>query len=230
MKYTFDGRVRFSETDAEGFLRVENIINYFQDCSTFQSEDLGIGVEYLREQKRVWVLSSWQVDILKYPKLGDKITIGTFAYGFKSFLGYRNFYMQDENGEYLAKASSIWAYLNTETFKPEKPDLADMDKYGIEEKLDMDYKSRKIEIPNELKTLEPIEVKEHHLDVNNHVNNSQYITMAALCTKQEKRPSSIRVEYRNQAFLGDVIYPYTDGNVVDLRSADGTSYCVVELC
>ena len=42
-------------------------LNYFQDCSTFQSEDLGIGVEYLRKMERVWVVSFWQVDINKYP-------------------------------------------------------------------------------------------------------------------------------------------------------------------
>ena len=107
MIYSFDTRIRFSEIDENGFLRFDNFINYFQDCSTFQSEDLGIGVEYLRKMERVWVVSFWQVDINKYPRLGDKVTVGTFAYDFKSFLGYRNFFMQDENGEDPAKANSI---------------------------------------------------------------------------------------------------------------------------
>lgn len=229
MIYEFDGRVRFSEIDASGYLKFDNFINYFQDCSTFQSEDLGIGVEYLREKKRVWVISFWQVDIIKYPKLADKIKIGTFAYDFKSFLGYRNFYMKDENGEYLAKATSIWAYLNTETMKPEKASDEDISIYGREDKLDMEYKPRKIVIPGDMKALDPIEVTAYHLDVNNHVNNGQYINMAASCLNGMDRPKGIRVEYRNQARLGDIIYPYTDGHVVDLRSADGTSYCVVEL-
>ena len=42
--YTFDSRIRYSETDSEGKLTMASIINYFQDCSTFQSEDLGLGV------------------------------------------------------------------------------------------------------------------------------------------------------------------------------------------
>ena len=45
--YTFDSRVRYSETDEEGRLTVTGIINYMQDCSTFQSEDARVGVEYL---------------------------------------------------------------------------------------------------------------------------------------------------------------------------------------
>ena len=40
--YTFESRVRYSEVDAEGKLPVPGIIDYFQDCSVFQSEDLGV--------------------------------------------------------------------------------------------------------------------------------------------------------------------------------------------
>ena len=46
--YTFDSRVRYSETDSGGKLTMASLINYFQDCSTFQAEELGVGVEYLR--------------------------------------------------------------------------------------------------------------------------------------------------------------------------------------
>ena len=41
--YEFDSRVRYSEVDHHGTMTVPALINYFQDCSTFQSEDLGIG-------------------------------------------------------------------------------------------------------------------------------------------------------------------------------------------
>lgn len=229
MKYTFDSRVRFSEVDEEGYLKFNNFINYFQDCSTFQSEDLGVGVRFLSERNRAWVISMWQIEVMKYPKLGDRISIGTFAYDFKSFMGFRNFYMLDENGDYLAKANSIWVLLNLETGKPEKAPFEEMELYGKEEKLDMDYKPRKIPIPEDLKALDPIEVMPHHIDVNHHVNNGQYLNIAASIAGNKKRPSSLRVEYRNQARLGDMLYPYTNGKVVDLRSESGSSYCTVEI-
>lgn len=229
MKYEFESRVRFSEIDEQGYLKYENFINYFQDCSTFQSEDLGVGVEFLRKQDLVWVVSSWQIEILKYPKLGDKITIGTFAYDFRSFLGYRNFYMLDENGEYIAKANSMWVLLSVSAGRPCKATQEQMDLYGRQEKLNMNYKSRKIEIPADLDKLEPIEVTTHHLDINHHVNNGQYICMAVACIPGIERPYSIRVEYKNQARLGDLIIPFTDGRVVDLRGEGGDSYCIVEV-
>ena len=55
--YEFDSRVRYSEVDHHGTMTVPALINYFQDCSTFQSEDLGIGTTVLKEEKRAWLLS-----------------------------------------------------------------------------------------------------------------------------------------------------------------------------
>lgn len=49
--YTFDSRIRYSETDETGALSLLGVINYMQDCSTFQSEDIGLGVEYLEKRR-----------------------------------------------------------------------------------------------------------------------------------------------------------------------------------
>ena len=57
--YSFDSRVRYSEVGEDKRLSLNGIINYFQDCSTFQSEELNVGLEKLEGMHRVWVLSSW---------------------------------------------------------------------------------------------------------------------------------------------------------------------------
>lgn len=57
MIYTFDSRVRYSEVDHQGTLTLPAMMNYLQDCSTFQSEDIGVGLSALRERKRAWLLS-----------------------------------------------------------------------------------------------------------------------------------------------------------------------------
>ena len=50
--YTFDSRVRFSEVDHTELLTLPGLVNYFQDCSTFQSEDIGYGVEELQSRRQ----------------------------------------------------------------------------------------------------------------------------------------------------------------------------------
>ena len=96
--YTFDSRVRYSETGEEGLLSLPAIVDYFQDVSTFQSEDLGIGIDFLKEKDLLWVMSAWQVVVHRYPALGEKIRIGTIPYELRGFMGLRNFFMDTEGG------------------------------------------------------------------------------------------------------------------------------------
>ena len=103
-----DGRVRFSEIDHTRKITVPSIINYFQDCSTFQSEDIGVGLDVLSKKKKAWILTYWQIVIDHYPKMNDKIQVSTWASKFKGMLAERNFCMTDENGEKAAYAQSVW--------------------------------------------------------------------------------------------------------------------------
>ena len=82
-KYEFEGKVRYSEIDHRATMTLPALINYFQDCSTFQSEQLGYGMDVLKKEKKAWVLAYWQVIVKRYPKLCERITVGTFASGFK---------------------------------------------------------------------------------------------------------------------------------------------------
>ena len=134
MAYSFSGRVRYSEIGENGLLTLPGVLNYFQDCSTFQSEEVGLGMEVLREWKRFWVLSAWQVIVDRYPYLGEEITTSTWAYGFRSFLGMRNFCMETKGGERLAYANTYWTYINAENGLPVKLTECDTAAYGLEPK------------------------------------------------------------------------------------------------
>ena len=57
MAYSFSGRVRYSEIGENGLLTLPGILNYFQDCSTFQSEDIGLGTEVLKAKKKAFSVS-----------------------------------------------------------------------------------------------------------------------------------------------------------------------------
>lgn len=230
--YTFDSRIRYSETDSESRLTMAALINYFQDCSTFHSEDVGLGLRYLRERNLVWVLSSWQIVVERYPEMGERVTIGTCPYDMKGFLGYRNFWMADEAGNYIAKANSLWSLLNTATGKPSTVTMEMAEGYGLGEKLEMEYAPRKIAIPQGGTTRESIIVKQHHIDANHHVNNQQFVDMAMDFLPEDFAVVQLRAEYKKQAFLDDVLIPYVveEGTrlVVSLADQGGLPYVVVE--
>ena len=47
-QYEFESKVRYSEIDHRGTMTLPALINYFQDCSTFQSEEIGYVMEVLK--------------------------------------------------------------------------------------------------------------------------------------------------------------------------------------
>ena len=231
--YEFDGRVRYSEIDHRGTMTLPALINYFQDCSTFHSEAVGLGMDRLRHDRKAWVLSYWQVIVNRYPKMGEKITTGTFATEFKGLYGNRNFYMKDGTGELIARANSIWVFMDLEKGRPSRPTAEHIDPYGTCEPLDMPYEGRKITLPEQCEAGEPFPVRKYHIDTNEHVNNCQYVQMALEIVPGDIQVRQLRVEYKKSAVLGDMIYPKLtvekERTVVELCDADGKPYAIVEL-
>ena len=156
----------------------------------------------------------------------------TLPYELKAFLGYRNFAMLDEKGEYIAKANSLWSLLDVATGKPVMVNEDMRRGYGIDEKLDMDYAPRKITVPEGGQLLEPIVVKKHHLDTNHHVNNGQYVNIAMEYLPDDFVIRQMRAEYKKQAFLEDVLHPYVvqteNGYIICLQDEEGRLYVSVE--
>jgi acyl-ACP thioesterase len=238
--YTFRSRIRYSETDKNAYLTPESLINYFQDCSTFQTEDGPASMEYLKEMNMAWVLSSWQIEVFRYPKLCEDVVIGTIPYEIKGFFGLRNFFMDTAEGERLAVANSVWVLCDMIKGVPRRITPEITSAYPVEEKLPMNYDARKISLSKDAiaEPSEEIVVRRHHLDTNNHVNNGQYIRMAIDALGDDKVViCGIRAEYRKQARLGDVLYPEVmkvskDGTMaytICLRDDEKSPVCIVEL-
>lgn len=206
--YTFNSRVRYSETDETGRLSVTGIINYMQDCSTFQSEDAQVGVRYLGKNHKAWLLSSWQIKIDRYPRLGERLIVGTWPYSFKGIYGYRNFVLRDETGSDFVRAGSVWFLYDTEKNMPLRVQPEDTAPYGAEEpKLILSPAPKKIPLPDCYDTGEPVVVSRHHIDTNHHVNNAQYVDIARESIPTGLKIIEIRADYKKAALLGDVIIP-----------------------
>ncbi|NLO08903.1 MAG: acyl-[acyl-carrier-protein] thioesterase [Clostridiales bacterium] len=230
--YTFDSRIRYTEINHyKGTLDPSSIINYFQDCSTFQSEDLNLGRSYLEMKKRIWLLASWNLQILRQATLGEYITIGTWPYAFKGFYGYRNFIMKDKEKNVIAIADSIWVYMDVDNKCPLRVPK-DNGGYVLEPAYPMEYKDRKIAIPDNLQSHLSFPVIKSNIDSYHHVNNGQYVKMAEEFLPDNYIVTHMRVEYKTQALLGDIIYPKVSFRnnkyYIILDSEEGKPYAVIE--
>lgn len=231
--YSFDSRIRYSEVDSQGKITLTAILDYFQDCSTFHSEDLGVGLSYLAKEKVVWVLSSWQIEVKRYPEFGELVTVGTWPYGFQSFFGYRNFTLESDKGELLAYANSVWVLLDLKKGRPAKLSPKMLEVYQLSPQLPMECESRKILLPQQMEKLESFPVHKYHIDTNQHVNNGKYVSMAWEYLPRGFQIGKMRAEYRKAAVYGDRIYPFVasmeDEVTVNLADEGGRPYAIVEL-
>lgn len=232
--YQFDSRVRYSEVNSEKELTIPALLDYLQDCCTFQSEQLGVGVDYLAQEQVAWVLSSWEVEILRNPKLGEYIRVKTWPYDFKGFYGYRNFLIEGENGETLAKANSLWVFMDMKRMRPMRISEAVAAAYEKElgEPLAGTWGERKIAVPEGGVSKEPVQVARFHIDTNHHVNNEKYVQVAEEYLPTDFKVYRLHAEYRKAAVLGDVLYPIVveekDRVTVLLADEQRQPYAVVQ--
>ena len=230
--YTFDSVIRYSEVDYRSKLNPFEIINYFQDCSTMQSEGLGGGVDALHQRNLTWVITNWNIQINRYPSLGEEITVGTFPRLFRECFGMRNYFIKDKAGNMLAMADSLWTLIDYEKGSIVKIDDDIRNIYTVEDALPMEYVKGRIKVPKEMEEKDTVKIQYQHMDANMHVNNAQYMNFA-LNNIEIKDYKRIRVEYRKQAFLNDILTLYVgcDENctVVVLKNKDGENVNVMEL-
>ena len=246
--YSYTTRVRYSEITENRKVSLLSIINYFQDCCSFESEDKGVGLDWFKEHHSVWMLTGWQIKVDRYPRYCENIKVTTWACGFKFFVGKRNFTIENaDTGELLVYAYSDWAYMNTESGYPEKNvPQKELDAYGMAEPLDKDFATGKIIIQDidQMSAGEMIKVTKQYIDTNHHVNNEQYIAIAVSALsddliKRLEKLRSFRAEYKKQSVLGDELYPFVlvkensgeenllEVNVI-LKDKDGNTRLITE--
>lgn len=231
--YTMRRRVTYSEISTEQQVDLAQIIRYLQDTSTFHSDAVGETLAVMKERKKAWLLSGWQVEVLRYPIFGEEITVNTWPHENKPVLAQRNFEIRDEKGNQIVRANSFWFYFDFETGMPTRITPEIVDCYGIEEKIPMEYKHRRISLPKN----KPGTEKEHFfvtksdLDTNGHVNNAKYIEMALDYVEHAEKIREMRADYRKSALLGDEIFPVVyeeaDKMLVELKGKD-QDFVVIE--
>ena len=230
--YFFNTRIRYSEVGTDGLLTIDALINYFQDCSTFQSEDLGVGVDYLKRQNRCWIINSWQMKIVSMPKLGQEVLVYTWPNTLNGIFGTRNFKMTEKEGRVLAVATSLWTFFDTQNMRPAKITQDIISRYEMEPEFEADWEGRKIALKEVMEEKETFWVQNVHLDTNHHVNNGQYVQMAMAYLPKDFSVQSFRAEYKKAAVHGDAItsYIYKEETriIVSLADTDRMPYAIIE--
>jgi acyl-ACP thioesterase len=230
--YSFESRVRYSECDEDAKLSLEGLIDYLQDCSTFQSEQLGVGFSFMREHHFAWFIAAWQIWIDRIPRFLEPIKISTWCPAARATDAHRNFTITSPSGASYVRADSIWFVFDTQLKRPVRIPASEAVYQQGDPPLDLPPTHRKLPVEGNFKLAQEVKVAKQQLDTNGHVNNVQYVRMAvdALDVRIED-VQRICVQYKRMALLGDRIVPRVHtaarAMTVDLANPLGASFAIV---
>ena len=206
--FSYETTVSYSRTDRNGKVPMHEILNLLQDCSTFHSEDIGHGVSYMKREARAWVLVAYKVIVNRPIMFGQKITIGTSPSKFSSMFASRQYFIKDENGDYLVQADSLWVLIDIQTRKPLRITEEDSSVYKPEPIFDNIKASRKIRFSSERTKLESFKDLKTYIDSNGHMNNANYLRAAEEFLPTNFPCHEVDIVYNKEAMEGEIITPY----------------------
>ncbi len=169
-------KIDFFDIDPDQTLRVEAMARFFQEMATLHSIKVGAGPDILFSRGVTWFLNRLEIEVFRYPLLGEKLKITTWSRGFRHHMGLREYCIDSEKG-LVAKGSSVWIFFD---FKKKKiikvpADIESLYQFdpekGFEDELASWKTCGKLEPEKEL----TISLRYGDFDVNGHVNNTIYL-------------------------------------------------------
>ena len=206
--YTIRDRVGASRTDANGMMKLTGAMDAIQDCSLLWMESEPCIQDFFAGNNLGLCVMSRQVDVLRLPAYGEEIAVETRVFACQSFLEYRNTVLYGEDGLPCLLTWSLGAYVNLGTGRMARLPESIIDKVSIDDKFDMEYLDRRIDLPDMPgRCLEPVAVKRHDIDLYRHMNNVRYVEVALELLPENFMIKRLRIEYKKSAKLGDLLYP-----------------------
>ena len=172
--------IRSYEVDAGGRLSVPSIFNFLQDIASGHALKLGVAVSQLPASNYTWVLSRIILKMDHYPQWGDTIQIHTWPSGIEGAFALRDFDIRC-NHQAIGACISAWIIIDTGKRRPVRPktfapQLKPVDKGPV-----LDQPLKKLPALAEFRIEKRFQVRYHDLDINQHVNNVNYIEWLLEC-------------------------------------------------
>jgi medium-chain acyl-[acyl-carrier-protein] hydrolase len=166
--------VKTYECQVDGNIKIVSLMRYLQEAAALHAEQLGFGFERLNEIHSYWVLSNLRMEIAKFPKWNDIVTIKTWPSGCTRLIATREFVGRDQYGCELFRAGSEWMILDKQSNRPKNLFRLDLSLPKTGPKA-ISGKLKRLEPQDGYSEVERIRVPYSSIDLNGHVNNTEYV-------------------------------------------------------
>lgn len=193
-----------------GHIGLCSLADLFQEIAWkhADSEDFG---RTLLEEKQMWVLSRFEIQVSQFPSWGDQISLFTGGRGAARAFAFREFMVWNEREEVLARAMSSWLLVHTETKRILKPELV-LPPQLFDPSKAPSWQPEKLQAIGQILATRELVVQYSDLDVYHHVNNTSYIRWVEnLLAEKSLFPHNISINYLAECKEGETIFLTVSG-------------------
>ncbi|MFD2246890.1 acyl-[acyl-carrier-protein] thioesterase [Pontibacter ruber] len=201
-------QIRSNEIDYRGQATLPALVGYMQEAAWENTRNLGISMYDLLERGLTWVLQRIRVELFRYPKHGESITVETWASGRERVFLHRDFRIYSAERELLGQATSVWLVMDVV-----KRQLVSVPDFIMEVEIvpgqeALPFAKGKLPQLQEPQYEQQMPVRWHDIDLNRHVTNTRYLqwTLDTLPTKVlEQQLKGVDIIFRAESVLGDTV-------------------------
>ncbi len=224
--------VESHESDFQSQANIITLFSHTLNTAGYASNGQGYGIDTLHPMGLTWVLSRFAIEVKRYPKQFDEITIETWIEDISKFISTRNFKLYDSKGEVLAEACSYWSMIDMKTRRPVNLNESIYKNAPITpESPNMERPARILEVKGE--KVDEVKVRYSDIDFNQHANSARYIkwqldsyNIDEFKNKQIKR---FDINFVQEVLFGEKLEVYREekGNLhyFDLKNESGKTIC-----
>ena len=238
-KYTFHREsfvIRANEIDASGKATLSAICNFFQEVAGNNARDLKFDITDLHRTQSTWILYRMDIKIDKYPDWRDQIIVETWPSSGNSFRALRNYRIIDSSGKQIGCCLSYWLMIDLVNRKPMRLPQSVLDTKFQDRDHTMALKSNRFKSLGKEQSIDEFKVRRSDLDMNNHVNNVNYITWMMECIPENELTNIIGVDiiFMNEGVSGDTIQVFTSPEnelpkMIELKKNNTQTLAIAEI-
>jgi acyl-ACP thioesterase len=194
-------RVRLSDMDVTGRLRLDAVARYLQDAATDDVEETGWGAP-----DHLWVLRSVRMEVASPFLVDGRVEIATWGSGFAALAAARRWSLVGDAGGSI-EVDSTWIHLGPDG----RPARIGEGFDAYEEAAQGRSASTKLELPDPPAdaAVSPWPIRVTDLDLMGHVNNAAYWKAVEdrlhLGVLDLRHPYRARLDYRHPIDLGEQV-------------------------
>lgn len=204
-------RIRTYEINERKTVSAPALVKLMQETAMQHVLKLRLSVWDLESQNLAWVLIRKNIQIVRYPFLGEQIRIRTYPSGFEKIFTYRDFRIFDEQDREIAFASTCWLLMNTRERKMTRIplDFLEFNELLPDPATFLPRPDAKIAAVEKVDFTRDFTVQWHELDFNLHLNNTFYVQwmLEALPEETLSKTSmqSMDLIYRTECYWRDAV-------------------------